>query len=222
MQNSKKGVFIILGFFLILFLLIPVLRPDDRSAMPATNAEPDYKGLTHQTAVNTIKDYLISAGVTKFDHLGWYYPETYSLKDNVHYSESKVDFWGTDHSYTVGVTFDTQNAPTPVFMMIDGEILLKPAPTADESFALNAARSSVVAAASNPRTVQFDKNSTLFQTEDGYLKVIERFDYVDAAGVPTTKEYYAYVSVAFGKAETVSLSIGDTMLFDNRENAPAD
>ncbi|WP_195277394.1 zinc-ribbon domain-containing protein [Anaerotruncus rubiinfantis] len=174
----------------------------------------DLKQLTHSAAVETIKTVLFNSGITKFDRLGWYYDETYYVDGNIHYSTSKVDYNGQDHSYTVGVTFDGSNVATPVFISIDSEVVLKPELSEFDKKCQDIARNVVVGSASNPATVVFDDNSTIFKDEYGNRMMIERFDFVNNSGAFVTKEYYAKFHAQGDEPKLLSLSIGDTVIFN--------
>ena len=56
----------------------------------------DYEAIGHDYSILFVKFYLEKIGVTKYDKLGWYYPENYTVKDGVHYTSSKVDYNGLE------------------------------------------------------------------------------------------------------------------------------
>lgn len=89
-----------------------------------SNTEANLEELTHQYAVKSMKIILKNSGISKYDHLGWYYPEIYNFNDGIHYSSSKLDYNDSDHTYTIGFTYDEENKPTVVYVMIDDSITL--------------------------------------------------------------------------------------------------
>ncbi|MBC8546452.1 zinc ribbon domain-containing protein [Clostridiaceae bacterium NSJ-31] len=84
----------------------------------------DYKNDAHKISIMVIKSFLSENGISKYDKLGWYYPEIYTVKNDTHYIASKVDYGDTDHPYVVGVKFTADSDFGLVYFSFDGTVFI--------------------------------------------------------------------------------------------------
>lgn len=88
--------------------------------------EPTFESVTYQLATRNIRSVMDNSGISDYENLYYYYPYSYTVKDDVYIFASKLDFWGTSHSYSVGVRFldNDVSKPDVVFIRIDNQVLL--------------------------------------------------------------------------------------------------
>ncbi len=118
-KSKSPGCLIMLFVILAAAVFTAVIGAPSKHPQPAEQKTTDYEQIGHEYGVEFVKLYLEDIGVYEYDRLGWYYPETYAIKDGIHYTSSKFDYYDTDHTYTIGIKYDSEDNPTVVFFSVD-------------------------------------------------------------------------------------------------------